>query len=449
MAVWLSILLLSTIVASTYSIVPPTPEIDHTPIPHGNGGILAVGYNTTRRQAIMEYVMALYQPAYGTFYLYLHDWPYDPRFSLYPTMEHVYVPFVILRYLDYIDDFDWTNSTRFLQSLTNDPSKDDEYGPINMSEAVCSDTFVCNMATDMYPELDIGDALDIDAVVEFLSNLQVPSGGFLVDKWAYEIADADLVPTWDALETLDRLGRPSAIDRNRALDFVLSCYHGNGFSYYPFSSVDVYATPPGLMCLGHLNATDRIDRENVISFVLFHFDNQSGCAASGTLVETERLIWSLYLLDALDRIDCDAVVQWVLWCQSPAHGGFLSSPDADIYDERLVYCRSALHILSMLGRMDVLDRKFLMYGYPEHTTPSSYYREVDEWNRQHSSTSPGAGWGGFPNVDIVGTVAGSLPMLLCMVCVGAPFLCICNSDREERARRALLKERRKRRRPKW
>jgi len=400
-------------------------------------------HSTTRRQAIIDYVMALYKPYEGTFYSYLRDWPADPRLHDYPNIWDVYVPYQVLEYLNYTAQFGWENTTSFLLSLINDETEYDIFGPVNCSRNTSGGVICNSVAVELFSKLGIIDELDLDAVVYIVRQSQRSSGGFIDRPW-YPSDPPDLITTESALSTLDWLNRTDEIDSALALDFVLSCHKNSGFSLTPTSNyVDVYNTPLGLLCLSHLDALDCINREKVIAFVLSHFDNASGHATYEALVETERLVWSLDLLGALDRINQNAVVDWVLACQSTWQGAFMSSPNADpLIDERLEYARAALHILQMLGRMDVLNEEISLIMYPEHTTPQAYYDFISE-HFPSTTTTSAAAWSPHPNVDIVAILAENAFPLAVLGVLLAPIGCAWYADRVRRIEMTKRKKRRK------
>lgn len=66
------------------------------------------------------------------------------------------------------------------------------------------------------------------------------------------------------------------------------------------------------------------------------------------------IYWSLtalYLLGALDRLDRDKIIDWVLSCQH-ACGGFGAS---ERHDPHMLYTLSAVQILALYDRLDALD----------------------------------------------------------------------------------------------
>ncbi len=405
-------------------------------------------HRTTRRQAIIDYVMALYKPEEGTFYGYLRDWPTDPRIHSYPDIPGVYYPYRVLEYLNYTSEFNWENTTSFLLSLINDESKYDIVGPINSTEESSCDVVTCAWAVELFSKLGIINELDLNAIVDFVKWSQMPSGGFKDCPW-YELMPSeslDLIDAQSALFTVYWLNRTDEINSARALDFVLSCYKGNGFSFTPTSSeIDVYDTPLGLLCLSYLDGLSHINREAVISFVLSNFDNVSGHAIYEHIVNTERLIWSLDLLGALDRINQDAVVDWVIACQSTWQGAFISDPDADpLLDERLEYARAALHILQMLGRLDVLDEEITLIMYPEHVIPQAYYDFINEHFPTSTTTANGPAWVTFPHIDIVAVLAENAIALIIAAVLLMPLGLVLYADRMKRIERARRKKERKR-----
>lgn len=61
---------------------------------------------------------------------------------------------------------------------------------------------------------------------------------------------------------------------------------------------------------------------------------------------------ALYLMGRLDALDAQAIVDWVMSCQHPC-GGFGGS---ERHDPHLLYTLSAVQILALYDRMDLLDK---------------------------------------------------------------------------------------------
>ncbi len=62
---------------------------------------------------------------------------------------------------------------------------------------------------------------------------------------------------------------------------------------------------------------------------------------------------ALYLMGKLDALDGDSIVSWVMACQH-SNGGFGGS---ERHDPHLLYTLSAVQILALYDRMDLLDKE--------------------------------------------------------------------------------------------
>jgi hypothetical protein len=164
----------------------------------------------------------------------------------------------------------------------------------------------------------------------------------------------------------------------------------------------------------------------------------------GTVVDVERVIWSLGVLNALDRINVEATVTWVLSRQSSAYGEFLPFSSAQLDDERLEWARAAIHILSLLGRLDELDQEFTVYMAPVHTIPQAYYNFISEHFPTTTTTTPTTGSNGnfvWPHINLDSLMAALGPSLLILVII-LPAIYWVYSERQQK--RARLRERKNR-----
>ncbi len=394
----------------------------------------------TRKQAIIQYLKALYIPDEGAFYAYLKDWPTDSRIHSYHTIITVYNPIMILSYLNATSSFDISNCTAYALSLLNNGDKAIRYGPLNFSRDTPCTVIACRTGVDFFSMLGISDDLSSDQISGFVKYCQGPNGGFYDDLW--DTSNEDLISTQCSLYTLDYLGRLDMIDMESAESFVLSCYSSGSFSYVPNGTIDSSSVPLGLMCLDYLNALSSINAEDVISNVLSEWDNATGCVTGGSIVDTERVIWSLYILDALDRIDTNAVVHWVLSCQSDEHGEFLPYPGASTDDERVEWCRAAVNILKMLGSLDVLNENFTVVSMPEHVIPQGYYDFISQ-NVLTTTTSNYGPYIQWPRIDILKIISDWGPIIIVMSILFIPAVIIIQSHRSKKRERAKLKKHRK------
>lgn len=393
-------------------------------------------HTTTRGQALINYTLALYSSKDGAFYGYLRAWPTDPRIKSELTIFQVRDPYNVLSTLNYSSAFDWSECKSFLGDLVNDESTYDVFSPVNASYSSAGCVITLRIALEIFSNLSILEQLDVDGIKEFIKANQLSDGGFAQAPWLDQ--ESNLINTECALWSLSLLDELSAIDIPRVLNFVLGCYHDGGFAYAPGLENEYSAVVLGLMCLDYLDEMDRIDTEAVFQYLLNKFDNSTGHWLDGTIVDTERAVWAFSLMGYLDRINQDAIVDWVLSCQSSQHGAFLSSPRADWLDERLEWARAACHILSLLGRLDVFEQELSVIDYPEHTTPQAYYDFIEE------HISPTTGNGNhfvIPNIDVLGFLINAVPYAVVFAIIISPFWYLYRADKAKREERRRRKKR--------
>ncbi len=395
---------------------------------------------TTRRDAIISYIQALYSANEGAFYSSLSDWPTDPRIMSYHDVIDVYDPILTLSLLDATTAFDISNCSVFLKSLINPPSEVESLGPVNFSRITSFQVTISKAVVDAFELVGISENLDEDDFESFIRHSQRSSGGFSDNPWD-TFLEEDIIATYSALYTLEYFDRLDAIDQSSALSYILSCYSNGGFSSIAGGEPTPDYVPLGLMGLEILGALDTIDRDEVISFELASWDNDTGSVYDGTIVDVERVVWSLSILNALDQIDVEATVSWVLSRQSSAYGEFLPFPYADLGDERLEWARAAVHILALLGRLDVLDQEFTVYMTPVHTIPQAYYDFISRHFPSTTTTTGSNGYIVWPRFDLSAFVGSLVPSFLIIVVLSPAMYWVCSERQEKKAR---LQERKKR-----
>jgi prenyltransferase beta subunit len=336
----------------------------------------SASHTVTRHQAILDYIEALYSSEEGRFYGWLEDTPTDPRIGSYPSIYSVFDPYRILTQLDSTGSFDWNNCTEFLKSLVNVDSSSSYYELVNLTHRSSPSTISCDTAIQLFPDLGLEDWICEDEIADYIASCQTANGGF---RLRAAIEDPpEMIMTWNALEALDTIGRLSAIDTTAALNYVLSCYHADGgFSNVPDIEPMPDIVPLGLFCLNILGRPDLIRVQNTTDYLLQYFDDK-GTTSGGTLVNTERFVWSLYTLGTLDQINITQMLSWVLSCQTHQNGAFLPIPSSDIESERLEWIRAAVHILYLCDSIDLLDETITVEEYPEYHIPQWYIDYIEE-----------------------------------------------------------------------
>ena len=395
----------------------------------------------TRKSAMLDYIEALYSYNEGAFYGYLKDWPTDSRIHSYHTLTDLYRPLTTLSYLSSLNYIDLSNCSVFAKSLLNMNEMADYYGPVNYSRDTPCSVISCEVAYDVYNILNLSGYLPLDDLVDFVVLSQGESGGFQNDIWG-ELPEEELVNTQVALSLLNSCDAIDLIDSEAALSFIISCYSEGGFSYVPDGYVELGAMPLALMCLDYLGELKNVDKNGITEFILSQWDNETGSVPDGTIVDTERAVWSLYLLNELDQVDINATIEWVLSCQSMEHGGFLHYPDGESIDERLEWTRAAVHILYLLDQLDVLDVQFSVYARPTHIIPQGYYDFIREY--VDTTSNPSAPHFPLPNVDFVAIFLNIAPGLAILSVILLPAAYFVYQDRRKKAIRQELKKKRNR-----
>ncbi|MFW9810204.1 MAG: prenyltransferase/squalene oxidase repeat-containing protein [Candidatus Thorarchaeota archaeon] len=332
--------------------------------------MLAESYTTSRREAIVDYVMALQAPE-GYFHGYLLEPPpFDPD-GTYATFSPVLDAYETLMYIDSINELDWSETVKFLLSLIDG-------GFLNMSKNGEPSAYTCWTALTLLPNLGIGTEIDVTANAQFVAGLQQINGGFL-GKPSNTIPT--LVRTYYALDMLRIAGRLELIDLASAQSFVLGCYNDDGgFGNTLHGESDFNYAPAGILLLDILGLQDELNISWTTDYLLQFWDNDSGCDIQADLLFTQRIAWSLWLLDNENSIDVAKMLQWVFNLQRHEHGEFVGYPGADIENERLVFANYATHILAMYNGSSFLDYDFLVEDPPVWTIPQWWIDYINsEW----------------------------------------------------------------------
>jgi prenyltransferase beta subunit len=325
---------------------------------------------TTRREAIVDYVKAL-QAQEGYFHAYLEDPPPFEPDGTDATFSEILDAYGVLKYIDCVDELDWSNTVQFLLSLVDD-------GFLNMSKRDAPSAYTCWTALTLLPNLDIDADIDINDNAEFVAGLQRPSGGFLAKPTNL---DPTLVRTYYALDMLRIADRLDLINLAAARSFVVSCYKSDGgFSNSPQEESDFNYAPAGIMLMDILGLRDVLNVNLTTDYLLQFWNNESGCDTDADLLYTQRIAWSLWLLDREDSIDNAKLLQWVLGLQKHFHGEFVGYPEAGLGSDRVVFANYATHILAMYNGTNLLDSDFLVEEKPVWTIPQWWIDYINsEW----------------------------------------------------------------------
>jgi prenyltransferase beta subunit len=388
-------------------------------------------YLTTRREAIVTYVKALQAPE-G----YFHAWlaappPFDPDGTSadYTVVQDAYDT---LKSINRTSAVVWTSTKEFISSLIHG-------GLLNLSKSAGVSTGTCQDALTFIPEIGLGALIDVDANVQYVLSLQQTDGGFLFDDTS---SKSTLVGTYFALDTLRLAGKLYMADIQKAKAFLASCYNESG--WYSDSSggpENIFVTAAGIMSAEMLGVLDEESKNNIAEYLIANWDATVGADMTKDLYVTERIAWSLELLGCKDLIDSNKLCQWVLNLQKNMNGAFVSYPNSDIDQERLVFAKYATHILSMYNGTDLLDEEFSVVTPPIWTIPQWW---IDYINSEWSTTTAQGWWPGFQFPDL-SIIINNLPLILLVLAASTPAIFIVHRSRVKQERRRQLKRERKNR----
>jgi len=241
--------------------------------------------------------------------------------------------------------------------------------------------FVGTLIFDVEPEIAV--AADVAYILYRLDAFdRIDRGAFL--KWvlgcyhwedgrfSYKPDEEDYLVFHTVLGvfSLFWMGELSRIDIGKTTQYILSCYcEDGGFSSLPGeTNSNIYDTYWCMLALLYLGALNRINIEKTVNYWLnyYDFENQTFIGGGDPLPNCAYGVLALNMLGALDKINKTKMVELILSCQSPLHGGFTSSPET-IYDENEENIGSTMNAIEMLEALDalgVLDENFTVLHKP-------------------------------------------------------------------------------------
>jgi prenyltransferase beta subunit len=230
-------------------------------------------------------------------------------------------------------------------------------------------------------------AIDGGKLIQWILSCQRADGGFNELPGQPDYALDNTVP---AIWALLLLG--ATFDQTKVADNLMTYYSSvvGGFGDVPegeTSFPDTYEGMTGLKLLGELA---RVDRATTEQYVLDYYDNGScsfgygsGAAFRGYVLTIYQGVLMLQWLNVLSTINATGTAAFVLSCQSPEDGGFLSfagMPRSDIGSTW-----AALGCLTALGQLNLLQEAFTVAKepvwtgaeYPTTSTPGTTLRPED------------------------------------------------------------------------
>lgn len=425
-------IVLSVMLATAYHpVISPQVGSQFDQSSDASAQLAPATHTVTRKQAVIDYIVALYSDD-GYFHGYLNEPPCDGLLGLHPGVYSVYRGHASLKALNATHHVDWNAPRELLLGLVNGESAAPEYqGLINFTQHISPD--MSAQATGMALMQDLGcvDHMDTDLVMAWVADQQLDDGGFQTCE--------DLPPrtkltyTYFAVSVLAMFEYLDLIDRDAAENYVLNCWNEDGgFGLSPGRESDSGLTPLALMTLQALGRMSDLNHTKVLQYELQDWDNETGCD-SGGIVGTERALWSFDLLGALDIMDTEKTVEWILSCQSHIEGAFRVIPGDD--SDRLEFCRAAIHALEILDSLTSLESLFTVQKTPVWEVPQWYLDKISEIGTT-SGSSP-AWMIVFPDLSmVIDSIVVIAPISVCLV----PLAYVLYTDRRERIERRRIKK---------
>ncbi|THV08546.1 rab geranylgeranyltransferase [Dendrothele bispora CBS 962.96] len=214
----------------------------------------------------------------------------------------------------------------------------------------------------------MADHLLVPLHVQYIQNL-----GKSQDDLVYHLtAHLRMNAIYWGLTALCVMGHKDALDRQEMIDYVMSCWddEAGAFGAHPDHDAHILSTLSAIQILIMQDALDRVDIDRVVKFIL-SLQQPSGVFAGDQFgeVDTRFLFCSVNALSLLGRIselDVDKTVGYIIQCQN-FDGGFGSSIGAESHAAQVFVCVGALAILD---RLDIVDVPTLSWWLAERQLPN-------------------------------------------------------------------------------
>ncbi|MHA1582481.1 MAG: prenyltransferase/squalene oxidase repeat-containing protein [Candidatus Baldrarchaeia archaeon] len=328
-------------------------------------------HNTTRKQAIIDFVAAL-QMKDGGFV----EWLTESEGA-----EDLISVKLAVKVLSKLNALNAVNADKIIDFVAKSQCEDGAFtiSPRHVGKRE-SDNVDTSCAAYILYLLNGYDKVDRDAMLNWVlkcyREFDTPYGKYAVfydDPSQESGGSIDIVYGILTLYWMGELGR---VDRDALANALLSYYEEDGtFSggFLPYETTR--RCLEALLYLGALDKFDEEKRERTINYYMSFYNADKGYFDPGVgapLANAHSPVFVLSLLGGLDRINRSKMIDLVLSCQSPWYGGFAPSLD-DIFDESEVSVSStlgALEILEALDALDVLEENFtVMYRPVWHGEP--------------------------------------------------------------------------------
>ncbi|KAF9236146.1 terpenoid cyclases/protein prenyltransferase alpha-alpha toroid [Melanogaster broomeanus] len=210
--------------------------------------------------------------------------------------------------------------------------------------------------------------LNIPLHVSYIKSL-----GNSKDDLAYHLtAHLRMNAIYWGLTALCIMGHQDALDREEMVDFVMSCWddEAGGFGAHPDHDAHILSTLSAIQILITQDALDRLDVNRVVKFVL-SLQQPSGVFAGDSFGEVDTrftyiAVNALSLLGRLSELDVEKTVSYINQCRN-FDGGYGATAGAESHAAQVFVCVAALAILD---KLDEVDQEMLCWWLSERQLPN-------------------------------------------------------------------------------
>jgi len=174
------------------------------------------------------------------------------------------------------------------------------------------------------------------------------------------------------LTALCTMNHRDALDRDEMVEYVMSCWdeEAGGFGAHTDHDAHILSTLSAIQILLTQDAIDRLDIDRVVKFIL-SLQQPSGVFAGDSFGEIDTrfsyiAVNALSLLGRLGDLDADKTVGYIVQCRN-FDGGFGSRVGAESHAAQVFVCCAALTILD---KLDEIDTPTLSWWLAERQLPN-------------------------------------------------------------------------------
>lgn len=213
--------------------------------------------------------------------------------------------------------------------------------------------------------------LDLEKHVQYIVSLEHKTK---ISDALYFTDHKRLSGVYWAISSLRLLNRLEVLQKERILEYTLSCYHPEvgGFSGNTDQDVHLLYTLSGIQILAIYDALDRVEGEMVVKTVQeLQQPDGSFCGDKWGEVDTRFTycaLLTLSILNRMDAVDVTKAVEYILECQN-FDGGFGCIRGAESHAGQVFCCVGALSLAGVLSNLDKDASERLAFWLCERQLP--------------------------------------------------------------------------------